>query len=104
MPASFFLPTMICRAASSKTESLSMALCWSPIPMLTIKRTGLYARATYENHGEGVMKNKFALMVFGFSVLSLTAAKAPLYAHHGFEFEYDTSKYVTITGTLTKVE
>src|SRR3954463_4043316 len=72
--------------------------------MLTIKRAGLYARATCNNYGEGIMKSKLALMAFGFVVLSLTAAKAPLYAHHGFEFEYDTSKYVTITGTLTKVE
>jgi Family of unknown function (DUF6152) len=50
------------------------------------------------------MKNKFALMIFGLFVLSLTAAKAPLYAHHGFEFEYDTKQYVIVTGTLTKVE
>ena len=50
------------------------------------------------------MKRKLALMVFSFFVLSLIAANAPLYAHHGFEFEYDASKYVTVTGILTKVE
>jgi hypothetical protein len=50
------------------------------------------------------MKNKLALMVVVFCLLTLAAAKAPLYAHHGFEFEYDTKQYVTITGTLTKVE
>src|SRR3954468_3109240 len=50
------------------------------------------------------MKNKFALMVFGLLGLTFIGAKVPVYAHHGFEFEYDTSKYVTITGTLTKVE
>jgi hypothetical protein len=52
----------------------------------------------------GVMKSKLAMMAFGFFVLSFAAAKAPVYAHHGFEFEYDTKQYVTITGTLTKVE
>ncbi len=50
------------------------------------------------------MKSKLALMVFGFLVLSLIVANAALYAHHGFEFEYDASKYVNITGILTKVE
>lgn len=28
----------------------------------------------------------------------------PVFAHHGFQFEFDGSKYVYITGTLTKVE
>jgi hypothetical protein len=28
----------------------------------------------------------------------------PVFAHHGFQFEFDGSKYIYITGTLTKVE
>jgi hypothetical protein len=41
--------------------------------------------------------------------LSLLAASSlllaiPVFAHHGFQFEFDGSKYVYITGTLTKVE
>src|SRR5260370_36606128 len=27
----------------------------------------------------------------------------PVFAHHGFQFEFDGSKYIYITGTLTKV-
>src|SRR5207245_8846305 len=41
--------------------------------------------------------------------LSLLAASSlllaiPVFAHHGFQFEFDGSKYIYITGTLTKVE
>jgi hypothetical protein len=41
--------------------------------------------------------------------LSLLAVSAvllaiPVFAHHGFQFEFDGSKYIYITGTLTKVE
>src|SRR5260370_8917011 len=28
----------------------------------------------------------------------------PVFAHHGFQFKFDGSKYVYITGTLTKAE
>ena len=28
----------------------------------------------------------------------------PVSAHHGFQFEFDGSKYINVTGTLTKVE
>ena len=50
------------------------------------------------------MKTKLVLMVFSVFVLSAILPGVPVYAHHGFEFEYDASKYVTITGVLTKVE
>jgi hypothetical protein len=50
------------------------------------------------------MKNKLGLMAFGGLVLSVVSLGVPLYAHHGFEFEYDASKYVTVTGVLTKVD
>lgn len=41
--------------------------------------------------------------------LSLLAASSlllaiPVFAHHGFQFEFDGSKYIYITGVLTKVE
>jgi Family of unknown function (DUF6152) len=42
-----------------------------------------------------------SLILFALGVLLLGV---PAFAHHGFEFEYDGSKYVNITGTLTKVE
>jgi hypothetical protein len=38
-------------------------------------------------------------LVFGFLLWGV-----PAFAHHGFQFEYDGSKYVNITGMLTKVE
>ena len=47
------------------------------------------------------MKSKLALVAF---VVSLFFAEAPLFAHHGFELEYDGSKYITVTGVLTKVD
>src|ERR1700730_2657825 len=50
------------------------------------------------------MKSKLALMVFSSLVLSVISWDVPLYAHHGFEFEYDASKYITVTGVLTKVD
>ena len=51
------------------------------------------------------MKSKLASsIVFGFLALSVISLGVPVYAHHGFEFEYDASKYITITGVLTKVE
>ena len=50
------------------------------------------------------MKNKLAWMVLGVFVLSVISLDAPLYAHYGFEIEYDGSKYITVTGVLTKVD
>lgn len=50
------------------------------------------------------MKAKLALMVFSAFVLSAILMDIPVYAHHGFEFEYDATKYVTVMGVLTKVE
>ena len=47
------------------------------------------------------MKSKLALVAF---VASLFFVEAPLFAHHGFELEYDASKYITVTGVLTKVD
>lgn len=43
---------------------------------------------------------------FGFLIASvgLLAAAAPLFAHHSFAAEYDNSKPITLTGTVTKVE
>lgn len=35
---------------------------------------------------------------------SILAFGLPLFAHHGFQAEYDGSKIVFITGTLTKVD
>jgi hypothetical protein len=42
-------------------------------------------------------------MVFSVFVLSAILSDVPVHAHHGFEFDYDASKYVTIRGVLTKV-
>lgn len=39
------------------------------------------------------------LMLLGFAINAL-----PLFAHHGFQAEYDGSKVLYITGTLTKFE
>ena len=36
--------------------------------------------------------------------VALLAITAPLVAHHSFEAEFDRSKAVTLTGTVTKVE
>jgi hypothetical protein len=38
------------------------------------------------------------------SVLSLLVATAPGFAHHSFPAQYDASKPVTLTGSVTKVE
>jgi len=38
------------------------------------------------------------------AVAALLAISAPLFAHHSFEAEFDRSKSVTLTGTVTKVE
>ena len=38
------------------------------------------------------------------AVAALLTISAPLFAHHSFEAEFDRSKSVTLTGTVTKVE
>ena len=38
------------------------------------------------------------------AALLLTAAAAPLAAHHSFAAEYDAAKRVTMTGKVTKIE
>jgi len=50
------------------------------------------------------VKIKPSLLVFGSFVLGLFLLDAPAFAHHGFATEYDGSKYITVTGVLTKVE
>jgi hypothetical protein len=47
------------------------------------------------------MKAKFAVAT---ALLVLVSAAAPLAAHHSFAAEYDATKKITITGTVTKVE
>jgi hypothetical protein len=47
------------------------------------------------------MRVKFYSLVAG---LGLLATAAPMMAHHSFTAEYDASKPVTLTGTVTKVE
>jgi Family of unknown function (DUF6152) len=49
---------------------------------------------------ESNMRN-LIVIVIGFSLL---AAAAPAVAHHSFAAEFDASKPVTLTGTVTKVE
>jgi hypothetical protein len=46
---------------------------------------------------------RFKASVF-VALLGLTAAGAPLRAHHSFAAEYDANKPITITGTVTKLE
>ena len=36
-------------------------------------------------------------------VVSSLLLALPVFAHHGFQFEFDGSKYIYITGVLTKV-
>ena len=50
------------------------------------------------------MKRQLPLLIFGLFVLSAVLSAVPAFAHHGFQFEYDGSKYVTITGVLRKIE
>src|SRR5262245_64102384 len=37
-------------------------------------------------------------------VAGMIAAAVPVFAHHSFEAEFDRTKTVTLTGTVTKVE
>lgn len=51
------------------------------------------------------MKIKLAFLLFcSFALFSALFLDAPVFAHHGFATEYDGSKYITITGVLTKVD
>lgn len=47
------------------------------------------------------MRTKFGFLI---ASVGLLAAAAPLFAHHSFAAEYDNSKPITLTGTVTKVE
>jgi len=47
------------------------------------------------------MKVKASVLVAG---LGLLAATVPLLAHHSFAAEYDASKPIKLTGTVTKME
>jgi hypothetical protein len=46
---------------------------------------------------------KLTVFIAG-SCITLMAAAAPLLAHHSFAAEFDASKPVTLTGTVTKIE
>jgi len=51
------------------------------------------------------MKIKVAFLLFcSFALFAAFFLDAPVFAHHGFATEYDGSKYITITGVLTKVD
>ena len=47
------------------------------------------------------MRAKLAVLVAG---IGLVAAAAPVVAHHSFAAEYDSTKPVTLKGTVTRVE
>ena len=47
------------------------------------------------------MRAKFYVFVAG---LGLLATAAPIMAHHSFTAEYDATKPITLTGSVTKVE
>ena len=48
------------------------------------------------------MRSTLAVVLVGISVL--VAAAVPLYAHHSFAAEFDSTKPVLFTGTVTKME
>jgi hypothetical protein len=50
------------------------------------------------------MKRQLPLAGFGLFALSTVLLVLPAFAHHGFQYEYDGNKYVTVTGVLTKIE
>jgi hypothetical protein len=50
------------------------------------------------------MKRHPPVAAFSFFVLSFVALAVPAFAHHGFQFEYDGTKYVHTTGVLTGIE
>jgi Family of unknown function (DUF6152) len=47
------------------------------------------------------MKAKLAVLVAG---MALLAAAVPVVAHHSFAAEFDASKPIKLTGTVTKIE
>jgi hypothetical protein len=47
------------------------------------------------------MRAKLAVLVTG---IGLVVAAAPVMAHHSFAAEYDSSKPITLKGTVTRVE
>ena len=47
------------------------------------------------------MKTKLILPMIG---LGLLVASAPVFAHHAFAAEYDAKQFITLKGSLTKVE
>jgi hypothetical protein len=52
------------------------------------------------------MRRQYPVTLLSLSLLVASALllAIPVFAHHGFQFEFDGSKYIYITGTLTKVE
>jgi DNA/RNA endonuclease YhcR with UshA esterase domain len=46
------------------------------------------------------MKGKWSVLAAGVGLL----LAAPVFGHHSFEAEYDASKPITVTGTVTKME
>jgi hypothetical protein len=42
--------------------------------------------------------------MIGGAILAIVAGVAPLVAHHSFTAEFDSSKRVTLTGTVTRIE
>lgn len=50
------------------------------------------------------MKRQLRFAFFSFLVLTFVALAVPAFAHHGFQFEYDGSKYMNATGVLTGIE
>jgi hypothetical protein len=52
------------------------------------------------SQGEGFMKAKLVVSMAGLMI----AAALPMLAHHSFAAEYDSTKEVTLKGTVTKVE
>jgi hypothetical protein len=50
------------------------------------------------------MKQQLRWLIFSFFVLSFVSVAVPAFAHHGFQFEYDGTKYINTTGVLTGVE
>ncbi len=47
------------------------------------------------------MKNR---LILSMAALGLLAASAPVFAHHAFAAEYDAKQFITVKGSLTKVE
>lgn len=47
---------------------------------------------------------KVKSLTAGLVLAGLISAAAPVFAHHSFEAEFDRSKAVNLTGTVTKVE